>query len=125
MSQQSRGASVAHSNAPDRRDNNGWIDQASDGSATLRLRLIPRAKCTQFGPVRDGRLVVRIARPPVAGKANRELVRFLAGAFGCSTRLVSVLQGENSRDKLVGIARLPAGLALASAEQIQQFLGLE
>jgi uncharacterized protein len=36
----------------------------------LDVRVIPRAKKTQVGGVRDGTLVVRLAAPPVEGAAN-------------------------------------------------------
>ena len=54
------------------------------------------------GPV-DGRLRVRVAAPAVDGKANAELVRFLAEAFGVARANVTLLRGDTGRRKLVRI----------------------
>ena len=50
---------------------------------TLRVKVIPRsAKNEIVGELADGTLKVKIAAPPDKGKANDELVAFLAGHFG-------------------------------------------
>jgi len=75
----------------------------------LALHVQPGAKKSEVVGARgEGiatRLVVRIKAPPVDGKANAELVRFLAGAFGVPLRAVTLLRGESSRQKTVRIAR--------------------
>ena len=48
---------------------------------------------------------MRLAAPPVEGKANAELLRFLAEVFGVPRRNVTLLRGELSRAKVVRIAR--------------------
>jgi len=49
-------------------------------------------------------LKVRLTAPPVDGKANAELLRFLAEAFGVPRRNVTLVRGETSRAKVVRIA---------------------
>jgi len=49
------------------------------------------------------RLVIRLAAPPVDGKANAELLRFLAAAFGVPLRQVHLVRGATSRQKSVRI----------------------
>lgn len=44
---------------------------------------------------------LRVAAPPVDGKANAETGRFLAELFGLSHSDVSVERGAASRDKVV------------------------
>ena len=46
---------------------------------------------------------VRLAAPAQDGKANRELCRFLAEAFGVPLGAVELLSGESSRHKRVKI----------------------
>ena len=48
-------------------------------------------------------LKVRLAAPPVEGKANEALVRFLAGRFAVPKRNVTIVSGEHSREKRVEI----------------------
>ncbi len=45
------------------------------------------------------RLKVRLAAPPVDGKANAQLLAFLAEAFGVPRRDVTLVRGDASRDK--------------------------
>ena len=69
----------------------------------LTLRVQPRAKNDAVvGPHGDA-IRVRITAPPVEGKANDHLVRFLAKRFGVHRRDVTLLSGESGRDKRVRI----------------------
>ena len=49
------------------------------------------------------RLKIRLAAPPVDGKANAALLRYLADAFGVPLRNVTLMRGEASRQKTVRI----------------------
>ncbi len=73
----------------------------------LALHVQPGAKRTEVAGVRgegaEARLKIRLAAPPVDGKANAELLRFLAAAFGVPLRAVLLLRGEASRQKSVRI----------------------
>jgi len=54
---------------------------------------------------------VRITAPPVEGKANTHLIRFLAKSFGVPRSQVTLLGGDRSRPKRIAIespSRLPA-----------------
>lgn len=64
------------------------------------------------GPYGDS-LRVRIAAPPVDGKANQALVALLAREFGVARSRVEIRRGQVGRDKLVRIespGRIPASL---------------
>jgi uncharacterized protein (TIGR00251 family) len=79
------------------------------GDVVLTLHVQPGAARTEVGGVHGdaevARLAIRLAAPPVDGKANAELIRFLAGAFGVPLRAVTLLRGGTSRRKTVRIAR--------------------
>ena len=88
--------------------------------ADVRVRVQPRAKRSEIAGVRAGALVVRVAAPPVDGKANAALCALLAERAGVPRSRVSVLRGAGARDKVVrleGVERdalraalqLPAG----------------
>lgn len=82
-----------------------------DADLLLEVRVIPNARQTALGGIRHGRLLVRLQAPPVEGKANAALGRFLAELCGVSRRAVTIEQGSGSRDKTVRIERpgtLPA-----------------
>jgi len=67
------------------------------------LHVQPGAKRTEVAGVHGDALKVRLAAPPVDGKANAELLRFLADAFGVPLRQVALVRGETSRQKVVRI----------------------
>lgn len=85
----------------------------SDGGVTLRVRVQPRASKEALGGERDGALVVRLTAPPVEGKANEALARFLGRALGVPPSAVRVVQGATGRDKRVAVAGVTAAAALA------------
>jgi uncharacterized protein (TIGR00251 family) len=72
-------------------------------SAKIRVRVQPRARRDEIVGERDGVLVVRVAAPPLEGRANDAVCRLLAKRAGVGRTRVTVLQGERSRDKLVRI----------------------
>jgi uncharacterized protein (TIGR00251 family) len=79
-----------------------------DGAAlVLTLHVQPGARRTEVAGVHgtegEMRLKVRLAAPPVDGKANAELLRFVAEAFGVAPKQVSLLRGAASRHKVVRI----------------------
>jgi uncharacterized protein (TIGR00251 family) len=81
-----------------------------DGDALLlMLHVQPGAKRSEVAGIRgeaaESRLRVRLAAPAVEGRANAELVRFLAAAFAVPLRAVTLVRGETSRQKTVRIAR--------------------
>lgn len=82
----------------------------------LECHLQPGARGEGFAGLHGERLKIRIAAPPVEGKANERLLAFLAAAFGVPKSHVSLLQGASSRHKRVGISRpvtLPVELPIS------------
>jgi uncharacterized protein (TIGR00251 family) len=85
-----------------------WRSEDGD-DVVLALHVQPGAKRTEVAGIHGegvaARLKIRLAAPPVEGKANAELSRFLASAFGIPQRGVLLLRGESSRQKTVRITR--------------------
>ena len=73
------------------------------------LHVQPGAKRTEVAGIHGegaaARVKIRLAAPPVEGKANAELLRFLASAFGVPQRAVLLLRGDSSRQKTVQITQ--------------------
>lgn len=58
--------------------------------------------------MRDGVLVVRVARPPVDDAANEALIELLSAAVGRPRRAVRIVAGQKSRHKRVAIDGISA-----------------
>ena len=69
----------------------------------LHCYIQPGAKRSELSGEHDDRLKIRLHAPPVDGKANSELVRFLSKLFGVAGRAVLIESGELSRQKRVRI----------------------
>ncbi len=70
----------------------------------LRIKVIPRAGLTGIrGRMADNTVKIALKAPPADGRANDELIRFLAGEFGTRPSSVSILSGASSRKKLISI----------------------
>jgi uncharacterized protein (TIGR00251 family) len=74
-----------------------------DGALILALYAQPGAPRTAVVGRHGDALKIRLAAPPVDGKANAELLRFLAEAFAVPIRNVALLRGQTSRQKVVRI----------------------
>ena len=80
-----------------------WSRVAADGSLTLDVHAQPGAQRTEIIGTHGDALKIRPAAPAVDGKANAELTRFLAEAFGVPQRNVALVRGEAGRRKTVRI----------------------
>jgi len=73
------------------------------GPLEIAVRVIPRARKTEFAGFRDDALVIRVAAPPVDGAANGALIEFFASAFHVPRRAVHIVSGDRGRQKRVAI----------------------
>lgn len=72
--------------------------------ARIEVRVTPRAARTEVIGLDDaGRLLVRLAAPPVEGKANQALIELLALTFNIPKRRVTLGRGDRGRIKLIEI----------------------
>lgn len=88
-----------------------------DGDLVLACHLQPKASRDEFAGPHGERLKIRLSAPPVDGKANAQLLAFLAAAFAVGKNQVSLESGLQSRHKRVRIRRpqqLPAALGLTA-----------
>jgi len=70
---------------------------------TLTLHVQPGAKRTDVAGLHGEALKIRLAAPPVEGRANEALLKFIAEFFGVPLRQVELKQGGQSRHKVVAI----------------------
>jgi uncharacterized protein (TIGR00251 family) len=69
----------------------------------LRVRLTPRASRSQIDGWDGDLLRVRVAAPPVEGRANDALLRLLAEALGVPPSRLRLVRGRTSREKVVAV----------------------
>ncbi len=70
---------------------------------TLTLHVQPGAKRSEVAGLHGEALKLRLAAPPVEGRANEALLRFIAELFGVPLRQVELRQGGQSRHKVVAV----------------------
>lgn len=80
-----------------------WLRQTGEGCVVLSLHVQPNARCTEFAGLHGEAMKLRLAAPPVDGKANLALCGFIAEFCEVPRRAVSLLSGESSRAKRVQV----------------------
>jgi uncharacterized protein len=73
---------------------------------TLELKVIPNAPRNEIAGWLGTALKVKVHAPALEGRANDELLAFLADHLGLPRRSVTLLRGDKSRQKVVRIAGL-------------------
>ena len=89
-----------------------------DESVVVDLHVQPRAGRTAVVGRHGAALKVRVAAPPVDGRANDAVCALMAEVFGVAPSAVSVVSGGSSRTKRVrvdGVDAEAAGAALRQA----------
>lgn len=92
-----------------------------DGNLLLSCHLQPRASKNEFAGYHGDRLKIRVKAPPIDGKANTALIKFLAKEYGVSKASVTIDSGEASRQKLVCIKqpeKIPKSLDIKPPPQL-------
>lgn len=92
-----------------------WL-RCDEGRVRLTLHVQPGARKTEAAGEHGDCLKIRLAAPPVDGKANAALLAWLAERFGVARREVALLSGDKSRRKVVEI-----GCALDAAAVLSLF----
>ena len=76
----------------------------------LKVYLRPKAARNEIvGPYRDG-IKVKVTAPPVGGKANEALFRFLAKELRIPLSHIELLRGHRSREKVLKIRGIDANI---------------
>jgi uncharacterized protein (TIGR00251 family) len=73
---------------------------------TLAIKAVPNAPCNEVVGWLGDMLKVKVHAPPLEGRANDALCEFLAEALGLPRRAVTLVRGDTSRQKIVGITGL-------------------
>ena len=65
----------------------------------LRVRVQPKASKDEFAEKLGDAIKIRITAPPVDGKANKQLINFLAKIFKVTKSEIKIVSGETGRIK--------------------------
>jgi uncharacterized protein (TIGR00251 family) len=96
-----------------------WIREDGSGNLVLHLHVQPGAGKTAVAGLHGEALKIRLAAPPVDGRANDALVAFLARRLGIAKAGVELVAGASSREKRVrisGVSRAEAVSLLADVD---------
>jgi len=74
------------------------------GALLLDLWVQPGASRSGFAGRHGERLKVRLAAPPLEGRANRELLKFLAAELGLPRSRLELVAGAHGRGKTVRVS---------------------
>ena len=84
-----------------------------DDTLVLRCLVQPKSSRDEIIGVQDERLKIRITAPPVDGKANAHLLRYLAEVLGVPRSHIALASGDTGKRKtfrISGIGVLPPAL---------------
>ncbi len=92
-----------------------FLRMEKNGDVLVDVHVVPNAAKTQVVGLHgeDGQqaLRLRLNAPPVDGKANQALVKWLAGCLGVPQQAVTLARGETSRRKQLRVSAAAAGRA--------------
>ena len=78
------------------------------GAERVRIvvRVQPNASQNEVLRFNDGVWHLRVAAPPVKGKANHELIKFLSEILGITRSQLTIEKGATDKRKVIGIIEL-------------------
>jgi uncharacterized protein (TIGR00251 family) len=76
------------------------------GHHRLTVKVTPNAGRNEITGFKEGVLHIKIGAPPDKGKANKELIDFLAETLGIRKSAIGIIKGQTSHNKVVWIETL-------------------
>ena len=98
----------------------GQLLKMKKESTLITVQVQPGASRNQVTRYTDGVLHVRIAAPPVRGKANRELIAFLSDILSVSRSSLSIEKGHTSRRKVIAVEGMEQGEVMERIEGLER-----
>lgn len=72
--------------------------------AALTIRVTPRARRNEIVEIlSDLTVKIRLTAPPVEGKANKALIKYLSEVLDIPSSKIDIVAGDTGRDKIVSI----------------------
>jgi uncharacterized protein len=99
-----------------------WAQQRG-GALLVRVHAQPGARRSAFAGVHGERLKIALQAPPVDGRANDLLLRFLADALELPRSALQIVSGASSREKSVAICAAEQDIA-SLVERVCRLAGI-
>ncbi|MGV1100407.1 DUF167 domain-containing protein [Thiovibrio sp. JS02] len=93
-----------------------FLKERADGTVSIAFYVQPKASRTRISGLHADALKLSITAPPVDGKANEAVIRFVAKLFKIPKSAVSIESGETSRSKVLRLR----GVSAAEAQRLLQ-----
>lgn len=77
--------------------------QVKDGKIVINVTVVPKSSRDAIVGILGDSVKVAVTAPPVDGKANAYVCKFLAGEFKTAKSNVSIIKGETSKHKTIEI----------------------
>jgi len=74
-----------------------------ESEASILVRASPNAARNQVVGFTGKALHVKVAAPPVKGKANKELISYLSQILNVSKGRIRIIKGHTARNKVIAI----------------------
>jgi uncharacterized protein (TIGR00251 family) len=71
---------------------------------TLKVRVIPNARQSELSAISPDEIRLKVRAQVQDGKANAEVIRFLAQLIDCPQSRIAIKRGEKARIKIIEIA---------------------
>jgi uncharacterized protein (TIGR00251 family) len=94
-----------------------FVSAYKDGRVLLKVYVQPRSSRNRIVGLHGDAIKLAITAPPVDGKANVAVIKFLASFFGVRKMDLEIKNGLQSRRKSVLIARLSSDEVEAGVKQ--------
>ncbi len=69
------------------------------------IKIIPKSSQTEIIEQKDNFLKIKLKAIPEKGKANAELIKFLAKHFKTAKSNIKIIKGETGKNKIVAITK--------------------
>ena len=88
---------------------------AEEVQTRIVVRVQPNAAQNKVLGFKDGELYLKIAAPPVKGKANQELIKFLSGILEVGKSNLTIEKGMTAKRKVISIRGLTQDQVMRSS----------
>jgi uncharacterized protein len=88
-----------------------WVKVRGE-NILISVRVQPGTSRDAISGIREGSLLIKLCSPPVDGRANDSLLRFVADMLNIPRSSIRIIQGIKNRKKLLEVA----GVSIEDAE---------
>lgn len=69
----------------------------------FKITVKPNARKNEITQASDGSLIIRVAKPPIEGKANEEVIEVLSEYLNKPKKSISIVSGFKGKYKIINV----------------------